>query len=436
MAHNTIGVTDRPATDRVVTAENGRSTLRLAKIRFRNDGNLDFFRAVNARVSAYFADTGKGRLGDWRIWAKGALFFAIAATCYGVIMADMLPALPALGVGILFSLSVLSLALNIAHDAAHNALVRNRSVNRWIQIAIFSLMGASAYLWQMRHSKSHHVFPNVNGCDIDIDSNTFVRLSPNHPRRFYHRFQHIYAPVIFWLVDIHTVFIQDTQYLFKRNLANMCEIRHAPFEYFMFVATKVFYVAIVFVIPTLATRFGLLEVIAGNLVMSFVASVVFVLLLIGTHFSEMTQFPAVDGEGRLPGNWATHALATSLDWAPLSPVAHFFAGGANAHAAHHLFPNVCHVHYRPITRIVQEEARRHGLGYNQTGLLRMIASHFRFLRRVGRAPMPGTPIRASSSPLARWQSLGRALSWLAFAERRPCPTGPAGGCRPPQYSNR
>jgi linoleoyl-CoA desaturase len=377
-----------PSIDRAVIAENGRSTLRLAKIRFRNDGDLDFFRAVSARVNAYFTETGQSRFADWRLWIKGALFLGIAAGCYCIILLDRLPVLPTLCFGILFSLSVLFLGLNVAHDAAHNALTTNRGLNRGIQVALFVLMGASAYLWQLRHNKSHHVFPNVNGCDIDIDSNVFVRLSPNHPRRFYHRFQHIYAPMIFWLVDVDTVFNKDFQYLFTRNLANMRDIRHAPSEYFMFAATKLIYIGIAFVIPTLATRFGLVEVVLGNLIMSFVASVVFVLLLIGTHFNEMTKFPTVDEGGRLPGNWATHALATSLDWAPLNPVAHFFVGGSNAHAAHHLFPSVCHVHYRPITQIIQDEAARRGLRYNQAGLLGMIGSHFRYLRRIGRAPMP------------------------------------------------
>ena len=54
-----------------------------------------------------------------------------------------------------------------------------------IQHLSFSLLGVSAYLWRMRHTRSHHVFPNVNGCDVDIDENPFVRLSPNQPWRWY-----------------------------------------------------------------------------------------------------------------------------------------------------------------------------------------------------------------------------------------------------------
>ena len=57
-----------------------------------------------------------------------------------------------------------------------------------MQTASFTLLGANTYLWRLRHVKSHHNFPNVNGRDIDIDDTAFLRLSPNQPRRRYHRY--------------------------------------------------------------------------------------------------------------------------------------------------------------------------------------------------------------------------------------------------------
>jgi linoleoyl-CoA desaturase len=127
------------------------------------------------------------------------------------------------------------------------------------------------------------------------------------------------------------------------------------------------------------------QVMIGGLLMSFVASTVFVLLLIGTHFSNETEFPEVDAAGCIPHDWAEHALVTSLDWSPTSRLANFIAGGANAHAAHHLFPTVCHVHYISITRIIKETAAEFGIRYNETTLPRMVVSHLRFLKRLGRA---------------------------------------------------
>ncbi|MGL4421867.1 MAG: fatty acid desaturase, partial [Gemmataceae bacterium] len=65
---------------------------------------------------------------------------------------------------------------------------------------------------------------------------------------------------------------------------------------------------------------------------------------------------------------------------------HFFVGGVNAHAAHHLFPHVSHAHYRPIAAIIEATAAEHGVPYRKTTLPGIIVSHFRFLHRMGQAP--------------------------------------------------
>lgn len=247
----------------------------------------------------------------------------------------------------------------------------------------FTLLGANAYLWQLRHVKSHHNFPNVNGCDVDIDDTSFVRRSPNQPRRRYHRYQHLYAPFMFWLVDIHAVFFQDFVYLFKRRLANMEDIRHPVREYILFFACKFAYLSLMLFIPMVLIDLPWWQVGLGWLIMGFVMSTIFISLLIGTHFAEETEFPEVDSEGYLGTGWATHALVASLDWEPESKLANFFVGGANAHAAHHLFPGICHAHYPAITRIIREAASEYGVRYNRTSFLGLLRSNFRFLKKMG-----------------------------------------------------
>jgi linoleoyl-CoA desaturase len=113
----------------------------------------------------------------------------------------------------------------------------------------------------------------------------------------------------------------------------------------------------------------------------------FVYLLIGTHFCEQAQFPHADDDGVIEHDWASHALLTSLDWNPYSHVAHILAGGSNAHAAHHLFPNVSHAHYIALTRIIAVTAREYGLPHNVASFSHMVRSHFHFLKRMGKAEM-------------------------------------------------
>jgi len=353
------------------------------RARFRKDRSDLFFADVKRRVNDYFRATGKSRFDDGRIAAKGVLLAGAAAAFYGLALFGGLPPLGTFAAGLGFGLSSLLLALNVGHDGAHNTLTRSRALNLTLQTVIFTLVGADAYLWRLRHVKSHHIFPNVNDCDIDIDDYVWMRLSPNQPVLPHHRFQHLYAPVVFWLVNVHTTFYQDVVYLFKRDLANMRDIRHPWYAYVLFPLSKAGYFAIWLIFPIMALDYPWWWVALAWPAISFVMSIAFIVLLIGTHFSEETVFPMVGDDGEIGHGWAWHALATSLDWSPESALGNFLAGGANAHAAHHLFPNVAHVHYPAITRIIAEEAERHGMPYNRTTLPKMLASHFRFLKRMG-----------------------------------------------------
>jgi linoleoyl-CoA desaturase len=366
------------------------------RIRFRHGRGGDFYVTLREQVEDYFRQTGESRYDDWTIWAKAAAYLSLAIASWLLIVSGRFNAWTMLAFANVYGIASLLLAVNAGHDGAHAALSRRAWINSAVLYASFMLIGADPYLWRMRHVRSHHVFPNVNGCDIDIDSNLLLRLSPNHPKRWYQRYQHLYAPIVFWVVDIHTVFIQDLHYLFKRQLANMTGIRHPASAYVSFVACKIAFLAIVFVIPVLLLPIPWWQVLIGSLLMSFVSSCAFVYLLIGTHFAEQTSFPETDPDGVIEGDWATHAMITSLDWNPGSRVAHAIAGGSNAHAAHHLFPNLSHRHYRELTHIIAATAAEFGVPYHVTSFHRMIASHFRFLRKVGRSEPART---VSSEPL-------------------------------------
>ena len=71
------------------------------------------------------------------------------------------------------------------------------------------------------------------------------------------------------------------------------------------------------------------------------ASLAFTLPLVSTHIAEEIAFPEADGAGYVEGCWATHQLATSMDYSPESRLANWVLGAVNTHAAHHLFPDVC-----------------------------------------------------------------------------------------------
>src|SRR5207249_9451733 len=103
------------------------------------------------------------------------------------------------------------------------------------------------------------------------------------------------------------------------------------------------------------------------------------------HVVEDAEFPMPDQEtGRIGNNWAAHQIATTVDFARNNHVLSWFLGGLNFQVEHHLFPRICHIHYRAISKIVKETCREYGVRYAEhktvaAGLL----SHFRWLRLMG-----------------------------------------------------
>jgi len=355
-------------------------------IRFEHEADDSFYQTVKHRVDEYFRKSGKSKLANGMVLLKAVVFGSLIAGSYALILLHPFPDWTLLPLAFVFGVASLLMAINIGHDAAHRVLFRSPFWNDFVQVASFTLLGVSAYLWQMRHTKSHHIFPNVNGCDIDIDENPFLRLSPNQPWRWHFQFQHLYAPFAYIFVALHTIVWQDFVYLFKRQLANMTEISHPPQQYVIFALCKLLYFTVVLALPMLLLPLPWWQVLLGFLAMKAVASLVFVFLLIGTHFSDVTEFPVVAADGTVGQSWAIHNLVTACDWSPHSRLAHFFVGGVNAHASHHLFPKVSHAHYRVIARIIENTAAEFGVSYNKLTLAGIIRSHFRFLRNMGRRP--------------------------------------------------
>jgi linoleoyl-CoA desaturase len=62
-------------------------------------------------------------------------------------------------------------------------------------------------------------------------------------------------------------------------------------------------------------------------------------------------------------------------------------GGLNYQVEHHLFPNVCHVHYRKLAPIVEQTAREFGLPYkSKDTFFQAVAAHAKLMKELGAKP--------------------------------------------------
>ena len=103
------------------------------------------------------------------------------------------------------------------------------------------------------------------------------------------------------------------------------------------------------------------------------------------HVVEDTEIRHPNEENNVEEAWAVHQMRTTANFASKSKVAAFFCGGLNLQVEHHLFPKICHVHYRKISEIVKKTAVEFNLPYNENkSFFSALRSHYFFLKKLGR----------------------------------------------------
>lgn len=354
------------------------------KISFHDSDEDSFKQNLNRRAQDILRHDRVLAQAHYLLWGKLVLYSTFFTLCWMAIIllpasgfADLLVRYLCLG------LAALLLSFNVAHDAVHRTFSRHELVNKVIYSLSLGLLGVNAYFWRLRHTASHHVFPNVDGGDVDIEDNTLIRFSRARPCQPYHRYQHLYAPVLYAFFTLYWVLVKDYIYFSKQKIGNLDRLDHKPRELVIMIAWKLGYFSLMILAPILAGH-PWPWVLGAWVVMHLLLSLVFVLTLITSHLTLVTEFPLPDTSGKLPWPYFRHQLATSADFYPTSRLANFFWGGFNSHAAHHLFPGYPHTLYPRLSVAVQQTAREEGYPYHEMNFIEAIRSHFLFLKKMGR----------------------------------------------------
>ena len=86
------------------------------------------------------------------------------------------------------------------------------------------------------------------------------------------------------------------------------------------------------------------------------------------------------------GSWAARQVQSSVDFARGNRLLGWYVGGLNLQIEHHLFPQVCHLHYPGMAPVVEATCREFGVRYTSHPSFRAaVAAHFHQLRALGRA---------------------------------------------------
>jgi len=345
-----------------------------------------FYRELKKRVNNYFEENNLARSGGWRIMLKGGVILAWLLISYILLVFYTSGWLSGLFFSFLLAQGFVLVGFNIMHDSVHGSFAGNRKLNKLLGYTL-DLIGGSERLWYHKHNILHHTYTNIAHKDTDIDSNGLLRLSPEQKWRPWHRFQILYALPAYGFLTLSMVAFTDFQKFFSGKIGDYKLPKPSLSETTVFFLAKVAYFSYMLIFPMLFNP--VLYVIIGfltvHLILGFTFSIVFQL----AHTVEDNSFPAVPaGSGAMENEWAIHQLLTTANFSINNPVISWYVGGLNFQIEHHLFAKISHVHYRKISKIVNQTCQDFNVRYTAYGnIFKALGRHLLFLYHMGKKPV-------------------------------------------------
>ncbi len=355
---------------------------------FNTQDSPEFYKTLRKRVNQYFKENNISKYGNSAMKIKTVVLIAmyfvpLMMFYFGLVSNIWIIA----GLWLVMGFGMAGVGMGIMHDANHGAYSKNKTVNKYLG-KLLALAGGSDVNWKIQHNVLHHSFTNVHEIDEDIDTGGIMRFSPNQPRKKIHRFQSIYAWFFYGLLTLNWSLVKDFFQLSEYNKKQLLKTQNISYAKALLeiIFTKAFYFTLTLVLPMILLPIPWWQTVILFVLMHFVAGLVLSLIFQSAHVLQDTTFHLPKDNGSLENSWAIIQLSSTANFAPKSRILSWFIGGLNYQIEHHLFPTICHVHYKKISKIVKQTAQEFQLPYHEyPTFAHALINHFRFLHQLGKA---------------------------------------------------
>ncbi len=355
----------------------------MAAPKFKIPGKDSLRRELRKRTYAYFKSTGKAPTGNFELYFKAILIIVayLAVYTYLVFFNPEVAVLNVL-LCVLFGLLCSAIGFNVMHDGAHGSFSNKKWINDLAGVSL-NFLGANVFMWKTKHNTVHHTYTNIEGVDDDLNARPLLRLNAEQNKSFLHNYQHFYFPFAYSLLYIYWVLFTDYKKYFLGRVGEIPLPKMSFSDHFSFWFYKMFHIFMIGVVPIYMLGFE--SWLIGFLIFGATAGVVLSLVFQLAHVVEETSFPLVDEEtGTTEDEWVIHQIKTTANFSPTNLLVRWFTGGLNYQVEHHLFPNISHIHYPAISKIVKELCEEYDVPYLQhTYLSTAIKSHVKHLKQMG-----------------------------------------------------
>jgi len=353
-------------------------------IQFERDKS-QFMAALRKNVNNYFREKGISTKGNWKMLVKSAVMLSVYIGPFILMLTLPMAAWMIFPLAIVMGIGMAGTGMSVMHDAVHGSFSQEKWMNEILGSTIF-LLGTTVFNWRVQHNILHHTFTNIEGMDEDIGGKELLRFSKHSPLKKIHRFQHIYAFILYSFMTLSKL-VKDFFQLHEYNKTGITKQQNAKpaWEYTKLIVIKLVYFFTAIGLPIILSDFSWWQILLGFLIMHCTAGMIMSIVFQMAHIVEGAAQPRPDAGGNIENEWAIHQLQTTANFSRRSRIMNWFIGGLNFQIEHHLFPNICHIHYRKISHIVEKTALEYGLQYNmKTSFVHALVSHTRMLKSLGR----------------------------------------------------
>lgn len=356
------------------------------KFRSSEDWQKKFAAAVRHNVNAYFQEKGISTKGNFVLATQAVALISLYLVPFILVLIVPMNGWLALLMTVLMGIGMAGVGMCVMHDAVHGSFSRREWLNKLMSGTMY-LLGSNVLNWKIQHNMMHHAYTNIDGYDEDISSKGPIRLSQFAPLKKIHRYQYIHAFFFYGLLTVSKL-VNDFRQLAVYNREGVTRRLnvHPRKEYLKMVIVKLLYLAVFIGLPIILTNFTWWEVLIGFFLMHWTGGCILSTVFQMAHVVEGAQQFRAGSDGIIHTEWAVHEIETTADFARNNLFLNWYVGGLNFQVEHHLFPNICHVHYRRIAPIVEKTAKEFGLAYNLKSSFRSaLGSHVRRLKQLGQA---------------------------------------------------
>ena len=364
-------------------------------------GEGQFYRVLKDRVADHFKSLGRDPRTHPEMAVKAALILAGLLACYwGTFFWAVPPGGFAgrLALAALFGVFKAEVGVSVQHDANHGTGFGRRPA--WLcELAGCALdaVGASSFMWKQQHVVGHHAYTNtVLDPDIRVSARDVRRVAPGQPWWPHHRFQHLYLGALYGLLSLKSVLLDDFKALSDGRIGAVALAPMRGWERGVFWGGKAWFLLVWFFVPAVGSGLPWAWLAALWLLAELVTGWMLAFLFQVAHVSRGVAWPEVDAEGRARGRsepgkpaggglgWARAQVETTRNFCVDSWLWMHFSGGLNMQIEHHLFPGVCHCHYRDIAPLVRRTCEEFGVRYQAyDSYWAALRAHFAHLREEG-----------------------------------------------------